>query len=390
MLKKTSSAVHGVVNHLDRKLGAINGKLVGLNSNQIRSVGLWDCSTLARHYDKLPEPDIAAKLSGFNSSREYYIGREKACIDQFCQQNKGCEKFFTCFFPFLDDKQVEKGVQELQFSGNNTAHHVFKTLRYLRAVFFRDIVLLKDSFPDLEVFSSTPFVQFPEVFDKWCNYVKNFESSYDFPQSSNYQDPINEEWKDKIESKTAQVAAQCSSNARKLDRIVSLLEGRSKPDNVELPKETSHEVCTSEQGLPMLTRMRPFKGKCKCKLNANDARYWQSFLERSFVCSLDMSLRDVFQEYMYGFEVSGIHYPPLKKLEARRVHDGDQYRDASLRTIIGKRMFISSYLEEQSALLGDLEDSFKAAEELQKKIGKKRPCSLHQFWLHLKKKQKTE
>eukprot|EP00210_Caulerpa_lentillifera_P008932 g8523.t1 len=229
LLKKTRTCVNGIVNHLDRKLGAISGKLCGLKGNQVRQVGLWDSSTLAKHYDKLHEPDIPAKLSDFSSSHDYYIARDNASMEEFCLSNERGSDLFQCFFPFLDNDVVKQEVFALQNSGNNTPCHVFLTLKYLKSVFFHDIVYLKDSYPTLDVFSSGPLSYFSDLFAKWCNYVKEQEASSEMSRSLNDQDHQPDAWQSNLETKTARVAIECASNSRKLDKIMTLLEEQSKP-----------------------------------------------------------------------------------------------------------------------------------------------------------------
>eukprot|EP00210_Caulerpa_lentillifera_P004389 g4187.t1 len=363
MLQKTGTYVNGIVNHLDRKLGAIAGKLCGLDATQVQKVGLWDSNTLSRHYDKLPEPDIPAKLAGFENSQKFYIERANASLIHFCQKNESASHFFGCYFPFLDNDAVKQGTIALQHDGDNTPHHVFRTLGYLRSIFFQDIVFIRDLFPSLTVFSSPPFSTFPDIFELWCTFVHDQVKKFSILEKKGLQEDNNEQWKSHIERKTAHISTECEANSKKLDQIMHFLQEKLPSVTTSNNRRESALRNNSAHGLPILKKMR---------------------------CFNEMTLREVFDECTHGFEVGGVQYPSLKSLEKSRCEEGKQYRDPSLRTIIGKRMMLSTYIEEQAVLLGSLDDSLKVAEELQQELGGKRPCSLNQFWVHLKKKQKTE
>lgn len=80
---KRLSLIYGMVNTLYQNLSVINGKLIGLVTNQVVFFGLCDYSMLKTHYDKPPELKLPIKLFGFTSIRDYYIAKEKTSIEHF-------------------------------------------------------------------------------------------------------------------------------------------------------------------------------------------------------------------------------------------------------------------------------------------------------------------
>lgn len=367
MMEITSTATSGCVNHYDRKLGALIARLHGVRNSELKALGLWDPAVLDKHYSKYALPDTVAKLSGFSNGYSYALPRGIPDPMQFQELHGGAE-MFSSFFPFLDDPSVFQSVLEKRNEGNNTCFNVYQTLHFLRTTFWQDLPHYYALYPQLKVFKCNALVDHWGTFMKWVDYV-NEQTVESFPveikNQVKYQTEDGDEledsgalsdWKSKVETSIAELKRISDANTAKLDRLLHAIETNG-----------------------ALGKRKRENGGDSAKANENTSRH----VLRKLRDLNDMSIRDVYDEWHVKCVSEGVEYDPLKEFEKRRLEHKEQYRSENLKTSIARRRHLCYFVEQTANELGSLDRAFKWIEDLQLKLGKGKPCSLHKLWKHI-------
>lgn len=363
MMENTATSSNGLVNHYDRKLGALIARLHGISNSELKSLGLWETEVLDRHYTKYALPDTVSKLSGFKDGQHYFLPRFKADPIEF-QETHGGEEMFSCFFPFLDDAAVFQSVLEQRAERrNNTCFNVYQTLHLLRLVFWQDLPHYFALYPHLRIFKSAAIVDNWETFLKWCDFCteRTISAEEPIPQTSTATDAsfasedwIN--WREKMEASLRELKQSSTANSAKIDRLLHAIEchgafgKRKREDDGEIQRTLTNG------GKHLLRKLRD-------------------------LC--EMTIEDVYEEWNTAVISEGVQFSSLKELERRRTELKEQYRTEGLKTTITRRRQLAQFVDQTAKELGSLDRAFSWIADLQVKLGKGKKCPLYRLWQHI-------
>lgn len=105
--------------------------------------------------------------------------------------------------------------------------------------------------------------------------------------------------------------------------------------------------------------------------------------------TVDMDISMLMEEWLIGFTSEGSQYKGLKHLEEDWVKNRVQYRVRGLRSAIGKRKVIASFIEGLAEVHGSLQAGINAGEAVRIKVGKnEKPCTLNRLYEWILSQQK--
>eukprot|EP00210_Caulerpa_lentillifera_P004806 g4588.t1 len=178
MIMRTGTLTVGAVNYADRTIGSYIAKMSNVEDREIEGAGLWGSSSvMGFHYTKIRTSDTIARLSGFACASEYYIHRATLSLFDVAKfASKDDQAMFKSFLSFLDNKEVEMKLLEIQQQeGYNSGINTFRVLSFVCTVFWQDAAILYCEQPNLEIFGSLLIVNHLDTFKRWLEFVCKFE-----------------------------------------------------------------------------------------------------------------------------------------------------------------------------------------------------------------------
>jgi hypothetical protein len=134
--------------HLGRKAGCQLGEALDVPDAQIRRLGHWDTSRMAKHYSSGIARQAARMLAGHGSEAgNYYLSRESLNPSESLRRQ---------IFPRIEES-LEYVCSRLNDEQDLAAQAVLKVFDWFRTVLLQDVVELQAFYPDSPLWSHAPF-----------------------------------------------------------------------------------------------------------------------------------------------------------------------------------------------------------------------------------------
>src|SRR5437762_838339 len=134
--------------HLGRKAGCQLGEALDVPDAQIRRLGHWDISRMARHYSSGIARQAARMLAGHGSEAgNYYLSRESINPSESLRRQ---------IFPRVENS-LEFACSQLDQDQDLAAQAFLKVLDWFRTVLLQDAVELRRFYPSSPLWSHAPF-----------------------------------------------------------------------------------------------------------------------------------------------------------------------------------------------------------------------------------------
>jgi len=134
--------------HAGRHAGVLHGEALSIPDAELRRLGHWDFSRMAKHYSSGVNREAAREMAGHRKGEgAYYLSRE--CLIPPTELQK-------LVFPHLEESLDY--INSFEPKDRDKAAQAFLlTLEWLRVVLFQDAVILSNMFPESPLWQMYPF-----------------------------------------------------------------------------------------------------------------------------------------------------------------------------------------------------------------------------------------
>src|SRR5579859_1410928 len=145
--------------HAGRHAGVLHGETLSIPDTELRRLGHWDTSRMARHYSSGVSREAAREMAGHKRGEGgYYLNRE--CLVPPVELQR-------MVFPLLEESLDYINAFEPK-DRDKAAQAFLLTLQWSRVVFLQDAVVLSDEFPESPMWQMHPlrhplFLQFKRL-----------------------------------------------------------------------------------------------------------------------------------------------------------------------------------------------------------------------------------